>query len=358
MEKNPASSQTDIFMKPDPNRVSDMKRGANYEKLSEDGWTVEETVVVNNDVIIGLVNPKPVVSHGDLPYIDNSAMYKGIDPGAIDKVLMGVNSDGYPILMMRVRSEKIPNIGDKFASRNGQKGVCGWLANRTDLPFTIGGLTPDIILNPNAFPKRMTIGQFLECLLSKVCIMKGIYGDASPFCGTDIRKINEEAKALGLEEWSYETTYNGMTGRKLDVKIFIGPTYYQRLKQMVNDKAFSRAIGPTQLLTRQPTAGKSRDGGLKLGEMERDAIAAHGMSQFLRERQMECSDIYSMHICDVCGLIASKIPGLDNYQCNSCKNQSRISKVVVPYCFKLLVQELLSMGIKAAIRTSKHIAAK
>lgn len=354
-KKNPASSQMDIFMKPDSNRVSGMKK-ANYDKLNENGYVPEETVIEDGDVIIGLVSPKPVVSEGGHQYNDNSVIFKSMDKGAIDRVMMGTNTDGHPIMMMRVRSEKIPEIGDKFASRNGQKGVCGYKARRTDMPFTQSGLTPDIILNPNAFPKRMTIGQFIECLLSKVCCLKGIHGDATPFMGTDINKINDDLVALGYEDWGYETMYNGMTGEKMDTRIFIGPTYYQRLKQMVKDKAFARATGQVELLTRQPTAGKSRGGGLRLGEMERDAVLAHGASMFLRERLMESSDIYDMYVCDLCGLIASKSKANKTaYVCQSCSNRSRVSRVVVPYCFKLLHQELLSMNIRTSIRTTHAI---
>ena len=342
-------------MKPDPNRVSDMKSKANYDKLTEDGYVPEETVIENNDVIIGLVNPKPVVGENEHPYNDNSTIFKSMDKGAVDRILMGTNNDGYPIMMMRVRSEKIPDIGDKFASRNGQKGVVGYRAKRTDLPFTKSGLVPDIILNPNAFPKRMTVGQWIECLLSKVCCIKGITGDATPFMGTNLNKINDDLVALGYEDWGNETMYNGMTGEQISTRIFIGPTYYQRLKQMVRDKAFARDTGPVELLTRQPTAGKVRGGGLRLGEMERDAVLAHGASYFLRERLMESSDKYEMYICDICGMIASKKKYTTAYICTPCNNSSHISKVVVPFAFKLLKQELEALTIQMRLRTSKSI---
>lgn len=356
VEKNPSSSQTDVFMKPDPNRVSGMKSKANYDKLSEEGYVPVETVIENGDVIIGLVNPKPVVGDRGHPYSDNSVIFKSMDKGAVDRILMGTNSDGYPIIMMRVRSEKIPEIGDKFASRNGQKGVVGYRAKRVDLPFSKSGLIPDITLNPNAFPKRMTIGQFIECMLSKVCCLKGITGDATPFMGTDINKINDDLVALGYEDWGYETMYNGMTGEKMDTRIFIGPTYYQRLKQMVKDKAFARAGGPVELLTRQPTAGKARGGGLRLGEMERDAVIAHGASMMLRDRLMESSDIHEMYVCDLCGMIAHKNKNTRSaYVCTACNNSSQISKVVVPYALKLLHQEMLSMNIRTNIRTAQSI---
>jgi len=681
IKKNPASSQTGIFLKPDRNNVDNMKV-ANYDKLNEEGYVDVETVIVEGDVIIGMVNPKPPTRKTEKAYKDSSTIFKSLVPGTIDKVITGVNNDGYPIIKIRVRSERIPEIGDKFSSRAGQKGTMGGNPSRWDMPFTPYGLIPDIIINPNAIPKRMTIGQLIECLLSKVCAIKGLYGDATPFTGVDIKKINEELVAAGFEEWGAETMYNGMTGLKMETKIFIGPTYYQRLKQMVGDKAHclstdhevltmngwkfhhelstkdkvatlvdnkliyqnpkqiyyytkycgsmyhvetshidlmvtgnhrmwvsknngknkwanydfelaenlvgqtcryqtnavwdapdyqfvlqkytsdsgifysehqpcmnswleffgiwmnhgwisdnsiiginienknmvdklisvlnnlkysyqhdqkkftimneqlhsylkelsqtkfpdwvwqlscnqarqllasmigeqsehvdtindnifqtkseslldqvmqlvlhcgwsstklsstekttdwyllitkngdtvvndwdtktseqiisnyngpvfclkvnggvfyvrrngkpvwtgnSRSRGVTQLLTRQPSEGRSRDGGLRFGEMERDAIGAHGMAQFLKERTVDNSDIYTAYICDTCGLFAHKMPNQDYYTCRACQNSTRISKIIIPYAFKLFMQELRSINILGRIRTSKSI---
>lgn len=236
IEKNPASSQTGIFMKPDRNKVDGMK-DSNYNTLTEEGYAKVETVIKDGDVIIGLVKPKATTREDEKPYKDNSVPYKSLVPGAIDKVITGLNNDGYPIIKIRVRSERIPTVGDKFSSRAGQKGTVGSKPPRADMPFTESGIIPDIIINPNAMPKRMTIGQLIECLLGKVCAIKGVYGDATPFTGVDINKINDDLVAAGYEEWGNETMYNGMTGQRMKTKIFIGPTYYQRLKQMVGDKA-------------------------------------------------------------------------------------------------------------------------
>ncbi|QGR53808.2 DNA-directed RNA polymerase RPB2 [Moumouvirus maliensis] len=355
IKKNPASSQTGIFMKPDPNKVDNLK-DANYDKLSEEGYAKVETVIKDGDVIIGMVNPKPTTREDEKPYKDSSTIYKSLVPGAIDKVITEVNSDGYPIIKIRARSERIPAVGDKFSSRAGQKGTVGFKIHRADMPFTKSGLVPDIIINPNCMPKRMTIGQLIECLLGKVCAIKGVYGDATPFSGVDINKINDELVSYGYEAWGNETMTNGMTGEKMHVKIFIGPTYYQRLKQMVGDKTHSRSRGPTQLLTRQPPEGKrSRDGGLRIGEMERDAICAHGIAQFLKERLVDNSDIYTAYVCDYCGMFAHKVPDKKYYTCTGCQNSTSVSKVVIPYAFKLLMQELASINILGRIRTSKSI---
>lgn len=667
--KNPASSQVGVFMKPDRNKVDNLK-DANYDKLTEEGYVKVETVIKDGDVIIGMVNPKPTTREDEKPYKDSSTIYKSLLPGVVDKVITEVNSDGYPIIKIRVRSERIPMEGDKFScydeqteiltnigwiyfrdlkkyhkvailingtelsyeypkeilryhyngkmyqikndlidlcvtpnhmmwvsshqsgkyrleradqinnkkryyqknallyngssenffvlpdygtlrekraeiipwlklfglwliagsvdkisnivliygsnienfllsvchslginiwnesgtniwkiddaqivkffldldvekfpswiwelntekircllegifvggnievidnianyttqsrkmadniqrlclhagwvadvtvdkesfhlkiiteciepianydrnedkwidycgeiycctvssgvicirrngisifsgnSRHGQKGTIGARLHRADMLFSKSGLIPDIIINPNCIPKRMTIGQLIECLLGKVCAIKGVYGDGTPFTKVDLEKINEELVAAGYEEWGNETMYNGMTGRKLETKIFIGPTYYQRLKQMVGDKAHSRARGPTQLLTRQAPEGRSRDGGLRLGEMERDALCAHGMAQFLKEKMVDNADMYTAYVCDICGLFAHRVPEKKYYICRTCKNTTRISKIIIPYAFKLFMQELRSINILGRIRTTRSI---
>ena len=258
IKKNPSSSLTGIFMKPDINKVDGMK-DANYEKLTEEGFPRVETVVSDGDVIIGMVNPKSQQKGGNdqksKPYKDSSTLYKSVVPGAIDKVITDINTDGYPFIKLRVRSERIPIIGDKFSSRAGQKGTCGALPNRADMIYTEKGTIPDFIINPNCMPKRMTIGQLIECLKGKVCVIKGIFGDATPFTGVDIEGLNNELVKMGYDEYATETAYNGMTGQKMTTKIFIGPTYYQRLKQMAADKIHSRAKGRVQVLTKQPPEG-------------------------------------------------------------------------------------------------------
>ena len=240
-------------------------------------------------------------------------------------------------------------------SRHSQKGTCGIKLHNADMPFTTTGLSPDLILNPNAIPTRMTTGQLIESMFSKLCVIKGVFGDATPFMGVDLEKINRELVEAGWQDWGTETMYNGMTGRKLRRRIFIGPTYYQRLKQMVGDKAHSRARGPTQLMTRAPPEGRSRDGGLRNGEMERDALLAHGMAAFQKERMVDNSDIYTAHVCDLCGLLAHKVPDTKYYICRSCQNSTKVSTIVIPYAFKLFMQELRSISILGRIRTAKSI---
>lgn len=347
--------QSGLFMKPDPSRVSGIKKDANYEKIEENGYPKLNTYVKSGDVIIGIGLPRSVTQNDDKPYRDNSVIYKSHVPGRIDGIVTGTSNDDNPFIKIRISQERIPNVGDKLSSRHAQKGTIGIKAKRPNLPYTKKGIVPHIIINPNCIPKRMTIGQLIETLLGKVCAIKGIYGDSTPFMGADIYKMNEELVKLGYEEWGNETMYNGVTGEKMQTKIFIGPTYYHRLKQMVGDKIHSRAEGQNQLLTRQPTEGRSRDGGLKIGEMERDALCCHGISQFMKEAMIDKSDIYKAYICDICGFFAHKIPTKNYYGCPACNNTTRITRISIPYTFKLFMQELRSLGVNGKIRTANSI---
>jgi DNA-directed RNA polymerase II subunit RPB2 len=233
--------------------------------------------------------------------------------------------DDYLFVKVKMRAIKIPQIGDKFASRHGQKGTCGMTYRQEDLPFTREGMYPDLIVNPHAIPSRMTIGHLVECILSKRGSLNGQLGDATPFCDQSVHEIAADLHALGYQRYGNEVMYNGFTGKKFEVLIFLGPTYYQRLKHMVGEKMHSRGRGPVQILTRQPTEGRSRDGGLRFGEMERDCMISHGSARFLKERLMDVSDAYRIHLCDICGLICEANLDQNIYQCRNCDNKSKIS---------------------------------
>ncbi|KVH89535.1 DNA-directed RNA polymerase, subunit 2 [Cynara cardunculus var. scolymus] len=217
---------------------------------------------------------------------DHSTSLRHSETGMVDQVLLTTNADGLRFVKVRVRSVRIPQIGDKFSSRHGQKGTVGMTYTQEDMPWTVEGITPDIIVNPHAIPSRMTIGQLIECIMGKV------------------DNISRALHKCGYQMRGFETMYNGHTGRRLTAMIFLGPTYYQRLKHMVDDKIHSRGRGPVQILTRQPAEGRSRDGGLRFGEMERDCMIAHGAAHFLKERLFDQSDAYRVHVCERCGLIA------------------------------------------------------
>ena len=236
------------------------------------------------------------------------------------------------------------------SSRHGQKGTCGNIIPECDMPFTKEGLKPDIIINPHAIPSRMTIAQLKETLLGKVLLELGIFGDGTSFGNLDISTISQELQKLGYESYGNEVMYNGLTGEQLETSIFIGPVFYQRLKHMVNDKQHSRSIGPMVNLTRQPAEGRSRDGGFRIGEMERDVMIAHGMSSFCKERLYDVSDKYSTHVCKKCGMIAPYNDGktateFSIHRCNTCDNMTEFARVNIPYSFKLLSQELQTINV-------------
>lgn len=237
-------------------------------------------------------------------------------------------------------------------SRHGQKGTMGMMYKQHDMPFTSSGIVPDIIVNPHAIPSRMTIGQLMECIMGKACSGLGAYGDATPFTDVSVEDIARQVEACGMERYGNELMYNSRTGEQVKVAIFMGPTYYQRLKHMVEDKLHSRSNnGPVVLLTRQPAEGRARDGGLRLGEMEIECNWAHGIMHFLKERFMECSDNYRVFVCKKCGMMATVNPDRDIYKCVPCKNVTDFTEVRIPYACKLLFQEIQTMGIGTRLLT-------
>lgn len=233
-------------------------------------------------------------------------------------------------------------------SRHGQKGTIGVTLRSEDMPFTKDGIQPDLIIHPCCIPSRMTIGQLFECCTAKASALIGKITDATPFNKISIEDINRILKSYGFSENGNETLYCGFTGKKINTQIFIGPVYYLRLKHMVSDKIHSRAKGPRQLLTKQPPEGRALNGGLRFGEMERDAVIGHGMGQFLKERLVDTSDIYYTHVCIRCGIIATKMINKNAYFCSLCK-KTEICKTVMPYAYKLLTQELMAINILAKI---------
>jgi len=504
IEKNPTTSQDDIFMRPDKSKTVGMK-DANYDKLNEKGYIPEETVLENGDVLIGKVSPIQKDESNKI-YRDESNVYRSTVPSTVDKVYTVYNGDGYEMYNMRLRSERVIQIGDKLcltndhdvytknrgwisidkintndlvyqlnpdtntaefvnpsewysydmyneeiyeinsdqislrttlqhkmwvsfqdkyqliearkilgkdveyvsitfdmindklnftsllpenkveqiynfsgkvyciqvpshifmvrrnglitwtgnSTRHGQKGTTGALLSSCDMPFSASGIQPDIILNPNAIPSRMTIAQLLEAIFSKVGALECNYIDGTPFQdNANIDDANEILKRYGFEEHGVETLYSGITGEKMEAKIFMCPTYYLRLKHLAMDKMHARASGPKQILTRQPPDGRARDGGLRWGEMERDVGIAHGSAFLLREKLLVASDQYITYTCNICGLFATKMPKKDVYHCMNCKNSTRISKVILPYAFKLLIQELMSVQILPRLKVKE-----
>ena len=352
-----------IRCKPDKTKTKGIKFG-NYDKLNEKGFIKENMLVENRDVIIAKIIPIKENRNDPtktIKFEDQSKTFRTTEETYIDKNYTGRNGDGYNFAKVRVRTLRKPVMGDKVSSRHGQKGTVGNIIPEMDMPFTKDGLRPDIIINPHAIPSRMTIAQLKETLLGKVLLELGMFGDGTSFGNMDVKTIATELQRVGYESYGNEVMYNGLTGEQMETSIFIGPVFYQRLKHMVNDKQHSRSIGPMVNLTRQPAEGRSRDGGFRIGEMERDVMIAHGASRFCRERLYDASDKYSIHVCKKCGLTASYNDGNSKkmytyadfsiHLCKTCGNKTDFAKVEVPYAFKLLSQELQTINVVPRIIT-------
>mmetsp|Transcript_28574 Transcript_28574/g.54586 ORF Transcript_28574/g.54586 Transcript_28574/m.54586 type:complete len:1176 (+) Transcript_28574:118-3645(+) len=347
-EKRAGTLCKEVMEVPDGEVTLAMRHGS-YDKLEMDGLAAPGTRCSGDDVVIGKTAALPDDGSGAAQRYtkkDCSTSLRASETGIIDQVLVTTNDQGLKFVKMRVRSVRVPQIGDKFASRHGQKGTIGMTYTQEDMPFSCEGISPDIVVNPHAIPSRMTIGHLVECLMGKVASLLGNEGDATPFTDVTVEDISAALHKCGYQQRGNETMYNGHTGRMLKGrKIFLGPTYYQRLKHMVDDKIHSRARGPVQILTRQPMEGRSRDGGLRFGEMERDCMIAHGAAHFLKERLFDYSDAYRVHICELCGLIAVANLKKNTFDCFGCKNKTKISQITIPYACKLLFQELMAMAI-------------
>ncbi|KAL8031476.1 hypothetical protein ABFX02_13G027600 [Erythranthe guttata] len=353
-EKKMGTLVKEDFGCPNRDTTLGMRHGC-YDKLDDDGFAPPGTRVSGDDVIIGKTKP---ISQEDaqgksarFTNKDHSTSLRHSESGIVDQVLLTTNADGLRFVKIRMRSVRIPQIGDKFSSRHGQKGTIGMTYTQEDMPWSIEGITPDIIVNPHAIPSRMTIGQLIECIMGKVAAHMGKEGDATPFTDVTVDSISKALHKCGYQMRGFETMYNGHTGRQLTAMIFLGPTYYQRLKHMVDDKIHSRGRGPVQILTRQPAEGRSRDGGLRFGEMERDCMIAHGAAHFLKERLFDQSDAYRIHACKNCGIIAIANLKKLSFECRSCKNKTDIVQIYIPYACKLLIQELMSMAISPRLLT-------
>lgn len=326
-----------FFGNPLLNNASNISKRFNYTKINDNGIVEEETTIEENDVMIGKY--KNIVDiEGKEKIIDVSIIPKKGTKAKVDKSY-AYTTKKFMIAKVCLRKTKIPELGDKFAARHGQKGVVGLLIPSCDMPYTKDGIVPDIILNPHCIPSRMTIGQLLECLLSKKAALNGYNIDGTSFLG-ETESIDEIMKKEDFSKYGDEILYNGKTGKQMDCKIFIGPTYYMRLKHITQDKMHSRREGKRQLVNRQPTEGKANDGGQKIGEMERDGLVAHGAFNFIKESFLKRSDDYGFYIDNKTGLID---PIYDKHKgINSNRN---ISYIHTSYTFKLLLHELLAMNI-------------
>lgn len=343
-----AGGLTDSVCIPDKD-IKGYKSEVDYRYLEEEGIIYPEAKVGEGDVIIGKTSPPRFLSAMDEYNItsnirrESSFSLKHGEEGVVDFVLITENGEGNKLIQVRIRDSRIPEIGDKFTSRHGQKGVIGIILPQSDMPFSASGITPDIIFSPHGIPTRMTISHLIELISGKVGALSGRIIDGTDFAAEDESETRKELKKLGFRDNGTETMYNGQTGEQLPARIFIGNMYYLKLKHMVANKLHSRARGPIQLLTRQPTEGRAKEGGLRLGEMEKDTFVAHGASLLLKERFD--SDKTLVPVCESCGVIAVYNEFKNRSYCPICGDNVEINNVEISYAFKLMLDEFKSLGI-------------
>ncbi|HLC50504.1 MAG TPA: DNA-directed RNA polymerase subunit B [Candidatus Nanoarchaeia archaeon] len=329
--------------------VKGYKTEKDYRFLEDDGIIYPEAKVKEGDVVIGKTSPPRFLSSMEEYSLasstrrESSINLKHGEEGVVDFVLLTENEEGNKLIQVRLRDERVPETGDKFTSRHGQKGIVGLIVPQSDMPFSSKGIVPDLIFSPHGIPSRMTIAHLIEMVAGKVGALAGRYVNGTTFDAEPEERLRKELLSLGFEESGMEVFYNGQTGEQYTAKIFVGNMYYLKLKHMVANKIHSRARGPIQLLTRQPTEGRAKEGGLRLGEMEKDTFVAHGASLLLKERFD--SDRTIVPVCESCGIIAIK----DNYKnrsyCPVCGENTEVNDIEISYAFKLMLDEFKSLGI-------------
>lgn len=343
------SGQKDVIEIPSP-KVNGYRGEDVYANLDEDGIVIPESDVKEGDVLVGKTSPPRFLEEMSIFGVyeekkrESSVAVKEGEYGKVDSVILTEGASGNKVVKVRLRLPKTPEIGDKVASRHGQKGVIGITVPHEDMPFTESGIVPDLLINPHALPSRMTVGHMLEMLGGKASCLDGNIMDGTAFNGDEREKFMKILKDLGFDEYGEEYLYDGITGQKIRAKIFIGVIYYQRLYHLVSNKMHARSRGPVQLLTLQPTEGRSREGGLRFGEMERDTLIGFGAASVIRERLLEESDKSSQYICRDCGSMAFYNFLAKKPLCPLCQSEN-IAEVEISYAFKLLIDEIKAMGI-------------